>query len=389
MKNLNWKTTAQTYVAVICCALFILPVQAGQVTYPDNSYTSGDTLTATDLNAKFNEVKADVNNNNDRIAALELLVAALQTALADKADASHTHAQSDVTNLESDISDLQAGVVPQLGAYLSLGNDVNGKMTALFSGINVQVVNGTSIQASTNGVGNLIVGYNEPHDTTDDKTGSHNLVAGNQNSYPSAGTVVFGFNNMASAVNSSVTGGINNTASVSSSSVSGGIENTANGLYSSVSGGRGNQASGMYSSVSGGQANTASNSYSSASGGFYNAASGFYSSVNGGAYNEASGERSSTSGGQNNVASGLYSSVSGGSYGQASGNRSSVSGGISNMASGYISSVSGGYDNEASAFWSSVSGGGGSGNGNVASHEGSSILGGSSKVTTTNYDSVP
>lgn len=38
---------------------------AGEITYPADSYNTGDTLTADDLNAKFNEIKSAVNNNNN------------------------------------------------------------------------------------------------------------------------------------------------------------------------------------------------------------------------------------------------------------------------------------------------------------------------------------
>ena len=39
---------------------------AGEITYPDNSYSSGMTLSADDLNAKFNEIKGAVNDNNTK-----------------------------------------------------------------------------------------------------------------------------------------------------------------------------------------------------------------------------------------------------------------------------------------------------------------------------------
>ena len=39
---------------------------AGEITYPVDSYDTGDTLTADDLNAKFNQIKSAVNDNNDK-----------------------------------------------------------------------------------------------------------------------------------------------------------------------------------------------------------------------------------------------------------------------------------------------------------------------------------
>lgn len=51
------------------CALFSVPVFSGELTYPDNSFVDGDTLSAAELNAKFNEIKSEVNDNVDSITA--------------------------------------------------------------------------------------------------------------------------------------------------------------------------------------------------------------------------------------------------------------------------------------------------------------------------------
>lgn len=45
--------------------------------------------------------------------------------------------------------------------------------------MNLQVINGEGATADTaNGLGNLIVGYNEDTDVPSDRSGSHNLVVG-------------------------------------------------------------------------------------------------------------------------------------------------------------------------------------------------------------------
>jgi len=49
---------------IACCSLLASPAFSGQVDYPDDSYSSGDTLTAGDLNAKFNKIKTEINDNN-------------------------------------------------------------------------------------------------------------------------------------------------------------------------------------------------------------------------------------------------------------------------------------------------------------------------------------
>jgi len=306
----------------------------------------------------------------------------------------------------------------------------NGGDDVVFTGVNVHVRDGSSdTDGAVNGLGNLIVGYNE--DVGDDavRSGSHNLIVGTEHSYTSYGGLVAGQSNTISGPLATVSGGYFNTASGDRSSVSGGYSNTASAVYSSVSGGRlntasyfsssvsggyANTASYYYSSVSGGQDNTASSTSSSVSGGFSNTASEYYSSVSGGQDNTASSTSSSVSGGRYNIASGDYSSVLGGggdAAGQGNeawahysvigggrtntagddagtdrtvGEASAVLGGSGNTASGYYSSVSGGNNNAASGSYSSVSGG----NNNAASGGASSVSGGSTNTASGAYSSV-
>jgi len=267
--------------------------------------------------------------------------------------------------------------------------------TLLFTGMNVQIVNGLgetdgvddgnpfSNPGAVNGTGNLIIGYDEELGT-DDKTGSHNLVIGLGHTYSSHGGLVAGVNSTVSGPWSSVIGGDGNTASGAVSSAIGGRFNTASGNYSSVSGGRENTASGLQSSVSGGRENTASGQDSSVSGGILNIASGGWSSVTGGGSNEASGAESSVTGGGFNEASGTESSVSGGVSNLASTLRASVSGGSNNTDSGQSSSVTGGFTNIASSVTSSVSGG----QNNIASGSSSSVSGGLGNLASSFRSSV-
>ena len=123
--------------------------------------------------------------------------------------------------------------------------------------------------------GNLVVGYNGLGDVSGDgRTGSHNIVGGQQNTQASWGGLVVGRDNTITGEFSSVSGGRFNTASGYRSSVSGGRNNTACGDYSSIRGGRDNTASGTSSSISGGRNNTASGDYSSVSGGNTRSATG-------------------------------------------------------------------------------------------------------------------
>jgi hypothetical protein len=207
----------------------------------------------------------------------------------------------------------------------------------VITGANLRIVNGLGATDTTNGLGNLIVGYNELRDgDTNTRTGSHNVVVGKFNNFSSFGGVVVGFLNEISGTFASVSGGSGNIASGTFASVSGGANNTASGpgAASSVSGGLQNTASGNQSSVSGGHLNTARSSSATVSGGNFNTASDRFASVTGGDRNTASGGFSSVNGGENNTASGQFSSVSGGENNTASGQFSSVSGGSNRTAPG-------------------------------------------------------
>jgi hypothetical protein len=250
-------------------------------------------------------------------------------------------------------------------AHISSGPD-----EVTITGANLRIVNGLGSTDTANGLGNLIVGYDESRQAfdscagstdafcTDTRTGSHDVVVGRFNNFSSFGGLVVGELSEISGRFSSVSGGGVNTASGDYSSVSGGNNNTAVGNSATVSGGFQGSAVGDSSSVSGGFVNGAGGFASSVSGGRNNGASGGFSSVSGGLRNAAIGDGSSISAGEENAAGGFCASVSGGRIHRAPGNHASVSGGLSNVASGDDSSVSGGGQNVASGPGSSVSGGG-------------------------------
>src|SRR4051794_16025477 len=159
---------------------------------------------------------------------------------------------------------------------------VNGRTTLTFSGENVRIVNGTGAKDTLNGLGNLIVGYN---DTPRAQTGSHNIVLGFDQSFAAWGSVIggahntsgsslqalFGSTNKATDTYGSVLGGYGNVATSRLSSIAGGCENTTGtgshttdsfcattlGQMQSVTGGRQNRASGSSAAVIGGTFNTA------------------------------------------------------------------------------------------------------------------------------------
>ena len=96
---------------------------------------------------------------------------------------------------------------------------------------------------AVNGLGNLIVGYDEDGGG-DIKNGSHNLVIGQNHTYTNYGGLVAGSDNAVTGTNASVSGGRLNVASGDDASVSGGSNNTASGDNASVSGGQSRTALG-------------------------------------------------------------------------------------------------------------------------------------------------
>ncbi|MCP4135332.1 MAG: hypothetical protein GY754_30465 [bacterium] len=228
-----------------------------------------------------------VSNLTARVESHTASIGGLQSAVSDNADL--------IVNLDGDLS----GMSSTFSGVTRISDPNTGQPTIQFSGVNVQIVNGLgytnsvnsnySSAGTVNGLGNLVVGYNEARGSGSDKSGSHNIIVGREHNYSSYGGLVAGLGNTIIGKYSSVSGGRYNTASGELSSVSGGWYNTAGGDYSSVSGGNHNTAGGEASSVSGGGANTASGIQSGVSGGTNNNASGGYSTVSGGTFVTANG----------------------------------------------------------------------------------------------------
>ncbi len=338
----------------------------------------------------INNIKTN-NSRPRRIAAGALLLAlslattpATQAAEVTCANAGNINADSQVNCFKPNTPAKSAEVNANFERLLQRIKDLEAKLAAVtydagqkklqIEGVNVHIVNGLGETYEFNGTGNLIIGYNRDavreicsdgysetqqsceaagaYWAANQRTGSHNMVIGDEHQYIRSGGFVAGWNNALLGMDASVSGGYGNTASGHQSSISGGSKNTARGRYASVSGGSKNTARGRYASVSGGELNIASANYTSVSGGELNIASAIYSSVSGGRENKASGERSSVSGGSKNTASGWHASISGGEQNKAEGKYASVSGGSKNTASGDDASVIGGQNNTASANYS-------------------------------------
>jgi hypothetical protein len=139
---------------------------------------------------------------------------------------------------KKDLEERVAALEDLLMHFSRKGNEVT------ITGANLHIVNGLGSTDCTNeqeepipdcpnGLGNLIVGYNESRtpitNEEDIRTGSHNVVVGSHHNFSRFGGLVVGNTNTISGDFAVVSGGQSNTASGHGSVVSGGTENTASG----------------------------------------------------------------------------------------------------------------------------------------------------------------
>ncbi len=331
---MNYKKL-QYLPGAILLALGSIPLLA-QVSIP-NTFQAGETASADEVNANFQALQAALDDALQRIETLE--------------------------------SDHVAG----LGDHVEVIADPHypNDHTVRFSAVNVQIVNGTgSTDGATNGLGNLILGYNEDRSGPETctrgrnhnsgsadpaarceswngewaesfKSGSHNLVAGMGNAYSGYGGVVLGENNAATGELTSVLGGQNNVAAGESSVIIGGRNNeiagfkpvadSSTGRDSAIVGGNGNRVEQAYTvAILGGNGNVATDAdRTSGNNGAYE------SSIVGGASNTVTARFSVAVGGWNNTVSGQHAVVlGGGQLNEASGDQSVVLGGDRNNATG-------------------------------------------------------
>ena len=293
------------------------------------------------------QLQQQIENSGTAIAGNAQDIASNGTAIAGNAQAIASNGTAIAGNAQAIASNGSSiAAANNVLQYVSVVNaELNGVAGPHFiiEGVNVHVRSGygstgegcnafNAIDCPTRtGLGNLIVGYNEPRnldtenvcasdpDAQDEfgrsicvrREGAHHLVVGVGNNFVGHGGAVLGLFNEVKGSHATVTGGRENAAT-QYASVSGGVRNVASRSLSSVSGGWGNRADGSASSVSGGKFNTASGEASSVSGGTDNLAGNFAATVSGGINSLALGSFSAVSGGDSQIANGTGSSISGG-----------------------------------------------------------------------------
>jgi len=124
-------------------------------------------------------------------AAAETSTASLEKQVAELGDMVKS-LQSELASTRDALEKLRNNSVLALDGMLVLQRDYDGVETAMFRGVNVQIVNGSGETGGFNGSGNLILGYNRNSGSYVDRMGSHNLVLGDDQSYPGTTSIVAG-----------------------------------------------------------------------------------------------------------------------------------------------------------------------------------------------------
>lgn len=225
------------------------------------------------------------------MASLQKTVAGLKKTV--------TGLQRTVATLRADnvaLSD-RVGSLDGLLTGVSRGKDADGYETLTISGENVQINDGSGSENTTDGLGNLIVGYDQDNLDSYARSGSNNLIVGDDSGWTSFGALLAGFDNRVGAEYGAITGGEGNQVTGNEASVSAGEDNTAQSAQSGIAGGVDNRTSGSADAIAGGYGNVTDAPEAVVSGGADNAADGYYSSISGGDANTSDGAYSSILGG--------------------------------------------------------------------------------------------
>jgi hypothetical protein len=199
-----------------------------------------------DLRAQNKAMAAEMSgmsaSHAAQLAAQNATIATLQASLQREVTDRITYADGVAANAlasANSYSDTRlAPVSDKLVHFSRSGNNV------YITGANLHLRNGlgATLNNGVNGLGNLIVGYNESRNqgaaNPDVRTGSHNIVTGTGSNYARTSAFLTGVNNASGNHFASVLGGTGNAANGTYSVVVGGYNNQANGGWSVILGGR-------------------------------------------------------------------------------------------------------------------------------------------------------
>jgi hypothetical protein len=253
--------------------------------------------------------------------------------------ANHGVAQNGIKDkqMEQRVAALESLVQTQQAKIAALENKlkyvtVNGT-DMLITGANLHIRNEGGATDTTNGLGNLILGYHELG-FNNDRSGSHNILIGKYLNYGSYGGILTGEDNSVKDAYGTILSsyGCNSTMSFNATIAAG--YSTINANRSAIVAGDSHTLNGHFSGILGGQLNTIATgvTYSAGVGGYNNKIlSGAHNTNLGGYWNQNCGSSSTISAGYQGL---IKPGVAAGS----------ISGGDTNTVQHNYSTVGGGHD---------------------------------------------
>lgn len=283
-------------------AILLVPVLVLAGACDQGTTETAQNAELSELQQALEEANAAIAQSNQSIAALEARLAAAELAIFNHdgriyvTEGALTSVQTEVTDavdwlatLELELAEVStaqstfvatADVEDLIALEPYLAVDASNNEVRLV-GANLLIQNGTGSTLYQNGLGNLIVGYNET--TGAFRSGSHNLVVGPFHEYLSVSGIVVGESNALHGPNSAAIAGYGNVA-YTSSVVMGGFSNVADGIGSSVFGSQSSAAGDLLSVVVGGYGNITDGMWATSLGGAWQTNSGYVSTGLGGQY---------------------------------------------------------------------------------------------------------
>ena len=119
----------QMITVMVICSLLAAPAWSAEVTYADDPYTTGDTLTADDLNAQFNDIKAGINDNHNSTKINSTAIETNRTSISTNDTAIDTNGGR-ITDNSTAIETNRTSNVKSNAAIRSLTDKLNARTTA-------------------------------------------------------------------------------------------------------------------------------------------------------------------------------------------------------------------------------------------------------------------
>lgn len=287
----------------------------GQLSAIDSAHTNAEAQISTQLGALSTSLSAQKDALTAAGAQIDALGGKVLVLANDDASAQTRLAALEGINADARLKTAEGTINnygPRIGAletktlHVSSGT-FNSRDAVFITSANLVVQNGTGSTGAVNGLGNVILGYDATRTDNPDlspKTGSHDLVLGDNNGYGSTGQLVSGSRNYAKGQNAAIIGGSDAQASGPGAVVIGGYGGQSAGQASVAIGGHGVESGGAQAVAIAGWQASASGDQSLTLGGYRNGNAGASAVVVGGTSNTTSDFNTTLVGGRYNATNG-------------------------------------------------------------------------------------